>query len=111
MLTPEDARLLDGADRLLASVGWDRRRIDGYVAVRGPGSFTGVRVGLGTIRGLALAAGRPCAGIVSLEALAHAHGLAGDFAAQITGEIALTAGDIADFLPHAYRDLADIRWR
>jgi tRNA threonylcarbamoyladenosine biosynthesis protein TsaB len=70
------ARLLDGADRLLSSVGWDRRAVDGYVAVRGPGSFTGVRVGLGTIRGLALAAGRPCAGVVSLEALAHAHGLA-----------------------------------
>ncbi|TVR95442.1 MAG: tRNA (adenosine(37)-N6)-threonylcarbamoyltransferase complex dimerization subunit type 1 TsaB [Rhodospirillales bacterium] len=38
----------------------------------GPGAFTGVRVGLAAARGMALAAGRPCAGIGTLEAVAEA---------------------------------------
>jgi tRNA threonylcarbamoyladenosine biosynthesis protein TsaB len=36
----------------------------------GPGSFTGLRVGISTVQGLALAADRPCAGISALDALA-----------------------------------------
>ena len=54
--------------------GWSRSEIDAYAAVRGPGSFTGIRVGLGTIGGLALAADRPCFGIGTLPSLAEAHG-------------------------------------
>jgi tRNA threonylcarbamoyladenosine biosynthesis protein TsaB len=61
-------------DRLLAESGWAKRAVDAYAASRGPGSFTGVRVGLGTVRGLGLAADRPCLGIVSLAALAEAFG-------------------------------------
>lgn len=57
-------------EELFARAGWARDAPDVYVAVRGPGSFTGVRVGLGTARGLALAAGKPCLGVLSLEALA-----------------------------------------
>jgi tRNA threonylcarbamoyladenosine biosynthesis protein TsaB len=66
--------LLESADWLLARAGWTRSSLDGFVATRGPGSFTGIRVGLGTVRGLALAADRPCVGVGSLEAIAQAHG-------------------------------------
>ena len=66
--------LLRWAELLLAEAGWGREALDGFVAVRGPGSFTGIRVGLGTVRGLALAAGRPAVGVTTLEALAEAHG-------------------------------------
>lgn len=66
--------LLDWADWLLERAGWSRNELDGFVATRGPGSFTGVRVGLGTVRGLALAADRPCVGVGTLDALAEAHG-------------------------------------
>ena len=59
-------------EQLLALAGWPREAPDGYVATCGPGSFTGIRVGLGTIRGLALAAGRPCAAVTTLDALAEA---------------------------------------
>jgi len=44
--------------------------VDAWAVACGPGSFTGLRVGLSTVQGLALAASRPCVGISSLEALA-----------------------------------------
>jgi len=43
-----------------------------FAATTGPGGFTGLRVGLAALRGLALAAGRPMLGITSFAALAHA---------------------------------------
>jgi len=70
-------RLLPWIERLLAGVGWSKTSLDAYAATRGPGSFTGIRVGLGTIRGLSLAAGRPCFGVTTLEAIAEVHGPAG----------------------------------
>jgi tRNA threonylcarbamoyladenosine biosynthesis protein TsaB len=52
--------------------------LDGFAITIGPGSFTGLRIGISTIKGLALAAGKPVAGISTLETLAwqcadHAH--------------------------------------
>lgn len=66
--------LLGLLETLLAAAGWSRSSVDVYAACRGPGSFTGIRVGLGTVRGLALGSGRPCLGVISLLALAEAHG-------------------------------------
>jgi len=66
--------LLPGIERLLEVAGWPRSSLDGFVATRGPGSFTGIRVGLGTITGLSLATDRPAAGIDTLDALAEAYG-------------------------------------
>jgi tRNA threonylcarbamoyladenosine biosynthesis protein TsaB len=59
---------------LLAEAGWSRTEVDAYAATRGPGSFTGIRVGLGTIRGLGLASSRPCVGVGTLDAVAEAFG-------------------------------------
>ncbi len=44
--------------------------VDAWAVATGPGSFTGLRVGLSTVQGLALAAARPCVGVSSLDALA-----------------------------------------
>ena len=55
------ARLLPLVEGLLASAGWIKDSLDAYAATRGPGSFTGVRVGLGLVSGFALATSRPIA--------------------------------------------------
>jgi len=55
---------------LLEGLGVAPGDVDGYAVAAGPGSFTGLRVGIGAVQGLALAADRPCAPISALGALA-----------------------------------------
>lgn len=62
--------LLDLIDRLLRAHGLLPRECDRIGVALGPGSFTGIRVGLAAARGLAWGAGCPLAGIPSHEALA-----------------------------------------
>ena len=68
------ARLLPLIEGLLATAAWSRSSLDAYAGVRGPGSFTGIRVALGLLSGFALAAARPCVGVGTLHAMAEAHG-------------------------------------
>jgi tRNA threonylcarbamoyladenosine biosynthesis protein TsaB len=60
---------------VLEAAGVEAAAVEGYAVTLGPGSFTGVRVGLSTVQGLALAADRPCLGISTLDVLAmHVEG-------------------------------------
>jgi tRNA threonylcarbamoyladenosine biosynthesis protein TsaB len=62
--------LLPLVQRVMARAGMPRDGFDRVAATAGPGSFTGLRVGLSAARGLALAAGCPVVGVSSLSALA-----------------------------------------
>jgi len=64
------ARLLDCAGMLLEGSGLAMNDLEGFGVPLGPGSFTGLRVGIATVKGLALALGRPVAGFSSLAMLA-----------------------------------------
>jgi tRNA threonylcarbamoyladenosine biosynthesis protein TsaB len=57
--------------RLFARHGVRAAEIGCFAAAAGPGSFTGVRVGLACVKGLAEAVGRPAVGVSNLEALAR----------------------------------------
>ncbi len=63
-------KLLPAIDWLLTEASVDRREIDLYAVTRGPGSFTGVRIGLATVQGMALALGRPVCAMSTHEAIA-----------------------------------------
>jgi len=65
------ARLLPSIDGLLQDACVALTALDGIAVSVGPGSFTGLRVGLSTVKGLALATGIPVAGVPTLDALAH----------------------------------------
>ena len=59
--------------QLMQGAGMDFRDIDRVVVTTGPGSFTGLRVGISAARGIALAAGKPAVGLSTLAAYAAPH--------------------------------------
>jgi tRNA threonylcarbamoyladenosine biosynthesis protein TsaB len=68
------ARLMPAIAELLQQNGFARNDIDGFVVVSGPGSFTGLRVGLSTVKGLCEVLNKPLVAVSMLEALALTHG-------------------------------------
>ena len=67
-------RLLPMLQALLAEAGTTVARLDGLACGIGPGSFAGLRIGLGVVKGLALARDLPVAGVSSLAMLAQRRG-------------------------------------
>ncbi|HHP50959.1 MAG TPA: tRNA (adenosine(37)-N6)-threonylcarbamoyltransferase complex dimerization subunit type 1 TsaB [Moorella mulderi] len=62
--------LLSLIDQLLQKTGTDFSQVEGIAVSLGPGSFTGLRIGLATAKGLAHAGGKPLVGVPTLDALA-----------------------------------------
>ena len=62
--------LLPMAETILRNASLRASDIDLFACTIGPGSFTGVRIGAATIKGLAFGTGKPCVGVSSVEALA-----------------------------------------
>ena len=67
--------LLPMAEDLLKNAELKLRDVDLIAVAHGPGSFTGVRIGVSTVKGLCWGAQKPCVGVSTLEAMAW-HGLA-----------------------------------
>lgn len=65
-------RMMAVVDRLLQDCQWTPKDLEGLAVSVGPGSFTGLRVGIATVKGLALALSLPVAPVPTLDALAAA---------------------------------------
>lgn len=72
------ARLMPTISSLLEQNGFDRKDVGGFVVVSGPGSFTGLRVGLATVKGLCEILRKPLATVSMLEAVAVTYGAGGE---------------------------------
>lgn len=69
------ATLVSAIAHLLQSTGAELRDLGGIVVVNGPGSFTGVRVGVSAVKGLAEGAGIPVVALSRLEVLSRKSGV------------------------------------
>lgn len=67
-------RLLGSIEWLMASTGTQWDRLDAVAVSLGPGSFTGLRIGMAAAKAIAMAAGKPLVGVPTLDALALACG-------------------------------------
>lgn len=77
------AQLVPQMAALLSQHGFTHRDLGGFAVAVGPGSFTGLRVGLAAIKGLAEALNRPIAPVSRLEAVARASGKQGNVIAAL----------------------------
>jgi tRNA threonylcarbamoyladenosine biosynthesis protein TsaB len=68
--TTHSERLLNSIEHVFEQAGCALGELDGWAVSLGPGSFTGLRIGISTIKGLAFATAKPVAGIPTLDALA-----------------------------------------
>jgi tRNA threonylcarbamoyladenosine biosynthesis protein TsaB len=63
--------IMDMVDKLLSDSNLSIYDIDGFIVSKGPGSFTGLRIGMATVKGLSFGANKPYVSISSLDALAY----------------------------------------
>ena len=75
--SPPATRLPADLADVLARAGVTLDAVDGFAVAAGPGSFTGLRIGISTMQGLAVATGRPLVGVSALDALAAIAAAAG----------------------------------
>lgn len=63
--------LMGEIDKAFDEAGLRPADCDFFAAVTGPGSFTGIRIGISTIKGLAAACGKPCLGVTAFDLAAY----------------------------------------
>lgn len=86
-------RLLWGVHHMLEACGWKLSDVDFFGVGTGPGSFTGLRIGITTARTLALTLGKPLVGVSSLSALARPVGI--HYAGHPTRVVVVATADAA----------------
>lgn len=93
--------LLPMAEQMLKDTNIALSDVDAIAVARGPGSFTGIRIGVSTAKGLAWGAQKPAIGVSTLEAMAY-HGVA-------AGEGALVCAAMDARRSQIYNALFEIR--
>ena len=63
-------RIMGMVDRIMKRADVLIDELDGFIAAKGPGSFTGLRIGVSVVKGLSFAVAKPCVGISSLDGIA-----------------------------------------
>ncbi|MDR0586120.1 MAG: tRNA (adenosine(37)-N6)-threonylcarbamoyltransferase complex dimerization subunit type 1 TsaB [Treponema sp.] len=66
-------RIMDMADYLLKTAGITPRELSAAACMKGPGSFTGLRIGFSTAKGLSLSLGIPLVSVPTLDCMAHSY--------------------------------------
>jgi len=88
------AQLVPQIAALLSKHGFKKEDISGFAVASGPGSFTGLRVGLAAIKALAEVMGKPIAAVSLLEAVASAEHISGRIMAALdAGRAQVYAGE------------------
>lgn len=126
--TSHSNTLLADVDKLLAQTNTNLAQIDLFAVAAGPGSFTGLRIGIATVKALAVTLNRPCAAVPTLHAVALSGGPAevsvallpagrGEVFAQsfaVTGDAVTALDEPAHIAPakmiEKYGSLADALW-
>ena len=75
--------LLPMAEDLLRNTETEMKQIDCFAVAQGPGSFTGIRIGIATVKGLSWAAEKPCIGVSTLAAMAWNGTAAGELVCAV----------------------------
>ena len=73
----QSASLLTDIEDSLKDAAVSLQEVELFACASGPGSFTGLRIGIATLKALAASLKRPCVGIPTLQAVAHAAGPSG----------------------------------
>ena len=63
--------LMEKVEQILTDCNIDISEVDGFVVSKGPGSFTGLRIGMATVKGLSMGSDKPYVSVSSLDALAN----------------------------------------
>jgi tRNA threonylcarbamoyladenosine biosynthesis protein TsaB len=77
--TKISALLVPSIERVIKALGWQIGQIDYFCCGVGPGSFTGVRIGMASVKALSWSLNKPVAGVSSLDILAQNSGKEEDF--------------------------------
>jgi tRNA threonylcarbamoyladenosine biosynthesis protein TsaB len=103
--------LIEMVDGVLQETGFTLADVDVFAVAVGPGSFTGLRIGLATVKAFAECNDRPIVGVSTLAAVAHATGVEGDVVSLLPagrGEVFAQLFSICDGVVKAKDDAAHL---
>jgi tRNA threonylcarbamoyladenosine biosynthesis protein TsaB len=113
VVTGHGESLLPAIDAMLERAGWDPGSVARWAVDVGPGSFTGLRIGLATVKGVLLVTGAELVTVTSLDALAYGAASLDDLVVSLLaagkGELFIQATRAgASIMPPSYLRIGDV---